>query len=97
MTLSLGDRKLMLIQEIMNLNNEQSLAQIEQKVLAVRKSVSSKEKFWPAIKSVKKSDTIAAMIARQGYVPLEKSIFYDKVSKIAIEEPLEELLSMLNK
>ena len=35
------------------------------------------------------------MIIEQNYKPIEKEDFYTKVSKLEIEEPLEELLMML--
>ena len=89
---SLGNKKLALIQAIMNVNDEQDLLKIEQKI----RSVTAKEqedKFGAAIKPVKQSVTIEEMIAQQNYQPLKKNTFHQKVK--AIEEPLEDLLSML--
>ncbi len=93
MTINIGDRKLRLIQEIMNLNDESALAKLEQEVAAINKQ----DKFWEAIKPIRPSVTLEQMIAEQGYHPIEKEAFYEKVSKIDIEEPLEELLSLLSR
>lgn len=93
MTINIGDRKLRLIQEIMNLNDESALAKLEQEIEAINKQ----DKFWEAIKPIRQSVTLEQMIAEQGYQPIEKEAFYEKVSKIDIEEPLEELLSMLSR
>lgn len=100
MTLSFGDWKLKLIEEIMKLKNEQSLRKIEQEI----KSLSAAEmelelqsaKLKDIIKPIKKSISIDDMIKEQGYKPIKRDDFYKKVSKLKIEEPLEELLSMLD-
>lgn len=93
MTVNIGDIKLRLIQKIMNLNDERALTKLEQEVEAINKEA----KFWEAIKPIRQSVTLEQMIAEQGYQPIEKEAFYEKVSKIDIEEPLEELLSMLSR
>jgi len=51
---------------------------------------------WRAIKPLKKSTSVEEMITEQAYSPVMKEEFYTKASKIEIDEPLEELLSMLD-
>jgi hypothetical protein len=100
MTLSFGDWKLKLIEEIMKLKKEQSLRRIEQEI----KSLSAAEreleeqtgKLKDLIKPIKKSISIDDMIKEQNYKPIKSDDFYSKVSNLNIEEPLEELLSMLD-
>lgn len=93
MTVNMGDRKLRLIQEIMNLKDERALAKLEHEVEAINKEAP----FWEAVKPIRQSITLEQMIAEQGYTPIEKEAFYEKVSKIDIEEPLEYLLAQLSR
>ena len=97
MIMNLGEIKLRLIQEIMNLNNVKSLRELEQKIQIAKESLEGKDMFWNAIKPIRKSNTIEEMIASQGYKPIDKKNFYEQVSKLNIEESLEDLLEMLRK
>lgn len=100
MTLNIGDWKLKLIEEIMQLNNEQSLRKIEQEIrslsAAEKELEQQKAELKDIIKPIKRSISIDDMIREQGYTPIKRDDFYKKVSKLQIEEPLEELLSMLD-
>jgi hypothetical protein len=49
-----------------------------------------------AIKPLRKSISVEALIEEQAYQPIQKEIFYEKTSQLKIEEPLEELLAMLD-
>ena len=99
--LNLDTRKLKLIQQIMNLESEKFLSKIESDIRSFVYSTSNfsieKESFWAAVKPIKKTPSIEEMIIEQNYKPIEKEDFYTKVSKLEIEEPLEELLMMLKK
>lgn len=97
MTLNFGDRKLRLIQEIMNLNNEQSLLKIEEQLESVQRSERDRQDFWAVIKPIRKSISIDEMIEKQGYSPIMKDSFFEKVKRLNITEPLEDLLAMLSK
>ncbi|MCB0844923.1 MAG: hypothetical protein KDD63_23145 [Bacteroidetes bacterium] len=97
MTVDFGDRKLRLIQEILRLSSEKSLIKIEQQIKIARESEENGEKFWSAIKPIRKSISLEEMIKEQAYTPIRKKQFYQKVAKLNIDEPLEELLSMLSK
>ncbi|MFK7969627.1 MAG: hypothetical protein AB8F95_04630 [Bacteroidia bacterium] len=59
-------------------------------------SWSDVEDNWRAIKPIKSSTSVEDMIIEQAYSPVNKEAFYDKTSKIKMDEPLEELLSMLD-
>lgn len=100
MTLSFSDWKLKLIEEIMKLKNEQSLRKIELEIRSLSDAEKEAEmqvsQFNSIIKPIKKSISIDEMVKTQGYQPIKKDAFYQKVSKLKIEEPLEELLSMLD-
>ncbi len=97
MTLNFRDRQLKLVQDIMGLVDEQSLIKLEQQIELLKKTEGKKDKFWAAIRPIKRSNTIAEMIEEQGYKPITKNTFYKKVAKLNINEPLEDLLSMLSK
>ena len=100
MTVNLGDWKLKLIQDIMQLRNEQSLKKIEKEIESLTKIEKEQEtqsdKFKKAVKPIRKSISIDEMIKVQAYKPIEKNTFYKKVSALKIEEPLDELLAMLD-
>lgn len=100
MTLGFGDWKLKLIEEIMKLKNEQSLRKIEEEIKALsaveKETELQAKKLKEVIKPIRKSISIDDMIKEQGYKPIKKDTFYKKVSVLEIEEPLEELLSMLD-
>ncbi|MFK7908195.1 MAG: hypothetical protein AB8B69_23900 [Chitinophagales bacterium] len=90
------DRKLKLIQDIINLKTSAALSKIEQQVKLISESETSKHNLWEAIKPIKKSVSIEEMIVEQNYTPIKKADFYKKTSKLNIKEPLEDLLSMLD-
>lgn len=96
MVLNLKDRKLKLIQDIINLKTSAALSKIEQQVKLISESETSKHNLWEAIKPIKKSVSIEEMIVEQNYTPIKKADFYKKTSKLNIKEPLEDLLSMLD-
>lgn len=96
MTLSVGDWKLKLIEEILQLKEEHSLRKIEQEI----KFLSEAEKKAAQLKSIFKplrlSISVKEMKKEQGYQPIKRSTFYKKAAKLKIEEPLDELLLMLD-
>jgi len=96
MTLSFGDWKLKLIEEIMQLKQEQSLQKIEEAIKTLSEAEKKSEKFKKTIKPTRQSISVQEMIKEQQYKPIKKDKFYKKVSKLNIKEPLDELLSMLD-
>ena len=97
MTLSFGDRKLQLIQAIMKLNSEQSLVKIEQELKSTIKNEKTNDKILSLVKPIQKTLSLEKMIAEQNYKPIKKKDFYNKVARLKIDEPLEDLLAMLSK
>ncbi|MEM8524491.1 MAG: hypothetical protein AAGG68_07595 [Bacteroidota bacterium] len=59
-------------------------------------SLEKKEKFWEAIKPIRKAVSIEEMIEEQNYVPMDEETMYSRVSELEIEEPLEDLLATLD-
>ena len=96
MILSVGDWKLKLIEEILQLKEEQSLRKIEREIRFLSEAEKNKTKLKLVIRPTRKSISIEEMKKEQGYKPIQKESFYRKVAKLKIEEPLEELLSMLD-
>ena len=102
MTLNFGDRKLKIIQAIMDLKDEFSINKIEKEIAYLHKAekvrqVNEDDSFWELVQPVKEHITIEEMIEQQHYKPIEKEAFFAKAKKIEIEEPIEELLAMLTK
>lgn len=54
------------------------------------------EKVWEAVKPMRKHVTIEEMIEEQNYKPISREEFYEKIADLNIEEPLEDLLAMLD-
>ncbi len=95
MTINIQDRKLRLIQRIAALDNEQTLSGIEAQLNS--NDDTTNDIFNKIIKPTRKQLTIADLIEEQNYQPITKERFYEKVEKLNIEEPLEDLLLMLTK
>ena len=52
--------------------------------------------YMASVKPVRKHVTLEEMKAEQGYHPISKADFFAKAEAIKIEEPLDELLKMLD-
>lgn len=102
MTLDLGNRKLRIIQSVMNLKDEFSINKIEKELAYLNKIEAIKETtedeaFWQLVQPVKDDITIEEMIAEQNYKPIKREDFFEKAMRIDIQEPIEDLLAMLTK
>ncbi len=107
MILSFGERKLRIIQAIMNLEKELSIKKIEQELAHLyefervnRKTddqIQGEGYLWSLVQPIKEHITLEEMIKQQNYRPIEREKFFEKASKINIQEPIEELLGMLTK
>ncbi|WP_338789923.1 hypothetical protein [Bernardetia sp. MNP-M8] len=96
--MNLDTVKLRLIQQIMNLESQSFLEKIESQVRTfVSIKNEEKESFWNAVRPIKKTPSIEEMIILQNHKSINKERFYNKVSQLQLEEPLEELLEMLKK
>ncbi len=96
MTLKFKDWKLKLIEDLLQLKDEQSLRKIEKEIKYLSKTEKKAAQRQVVIKSTSKTISIEQMKKEQNYQPIEKEIFYKKVANLNIDEPLEELLSMLD-
>lgn len=93
MTKDLDKRKYHLIQQIMELDDEEAISRIEHQI----ETINQDSELWSSIiKPIRKSVTIDQMIEEQGYKPIEKEAFFEKVDELEIEESLEDLLAMLD-
>ncbi|MEM9888581.1 MAG: hypothetical protein AAF849_21980 [Bacteroidota bacterium] len=54
-----------------------------------------KEKFWEAVKPIRKGVTLEQIMREQNYKPIDREEFFRKAEELNIEEPLEDLLAML--
>lgn len=107
MTLSFGERKLRIIQAVMNLEKEFSIKKIEDELSTLNKlekgnnqtdnQIQDDINFWSLVQPIKEHISIEEMIKEQNYKPINKESFFEKASKINIEEPIEDLLNMLTK
>jgi hypothetical protein len=93
MTKNLDKRKYKLIQEIINMDDEVSIAKIEDQIEAIQKE----DNIWHAvIKPMRRTITLAEMKVEQNYIPIDEETFFKLAEKVEIEESIEELLAMLD-
>lgn len=100
MIVSFGDWKLQLIQDILSLKKEQSLKKIASEIAVLKEQeadISEQElALKAAVRPTRKTITIEQMIEEQNYRPIKREDFYKKTAQLKIEEPLEDLLNMLD-
>lgn len=93
MTKNLDKRKYKLIQEIINMDDEVSIAKIEDQIEAIQKE----DNIWhAAIKPMRKTITLAEMKVEQNYIPIDEETFFKLAKEVEVEESIEELLAMLD-
>jgi hypothetical protein len=93
MTKNLDKRKYRLIQEIINMDDESSIARIEDQIEAIQKE----NNIWHAVlKPMRKTITLEEMKEEQNYIPLDEKTFFEMADEVGIEESIEELLAMLD-
>ncbi len=93
MTKNLDKRKYKLIQKIINIDDEISIAKIEDQIEAMQKE----DNIWQAaIKPMRKTITLAEMKVEQNYIPIDEATFFELAKQVEVEESIEELLAMLN-
>ena len=93
MTKNLERRKYKLIQEIIRMDDEASIAKIEGQIEAMQKE----NTVWhAAIKPLRKTITLTEMKEEQQYTPIDEKTFFELAENVGIEESIEELLAMLD-
>lgn len=94
MTDNLNHRKYQLIQEIIKIQNEGLIDALEREIIASR---DRSKKLWTSlIKPTKPKLSLVDMISEQSYRPITKDDFFATAGKVGIEEPIEDLLKMLD-
>ncbi|MGB0862034.1 MAG: hypothetical protein ACPG19_02880 [Saprospiraceae bacterium] len=92
MTKNLDSRKYKLIRAIMALDNENQISHLEEQVY----HFNGKDKFWEAIKPIRKEMTLEEMIAEQNYAPVSAGTFFEQAAQIGMTETIEEILETLD-
>jgi len=92
MTQDLANRKYKLIEEITDINNEGVLIELEEYLVKLR----AKRDWHDIVKPIREEISIEELKKEQGYKPISKEEFDKLVEELDIEEPIEELLSMLD-
>ncbi len=93
MTKKIEQRKYNLIRAIIELKDDKTISKLEQHM----KQILPDNSFLTAIKPIRKNVTINDLIKEQNYKPLTRKDFFEKASKLNIQESFEELNSMLSK
>ena len=94
MTDNLNNRKYQLIQEIIRIQNESLIEALEREIIASQKR---NERLWASIiKPTKSKLSLTEMISEQSYTPITGDDFFATADKVGIEEPIEDLLKMLD-
>jgi len=88
----LESRKYKLIEKIMQLNSDIAISKLEEQIQQIEN-----QKFWEAVKPMRKSVTVEELKQEQNYKPITKDEFFKKGSELNITEPLGELLQLLSK
>ena len=92
MTRPLDSRKYRLIQAIMNMEDEKMLAKFEG-LIAADMDVELLEKM---IQPTRPHVTVAELVKEQNYQPIPREEFYQLADELNIQEPIEDLLNMLD-
>lgn len=92
MTRPLDSRKYRLIQAIMDMEDETKLAQFEA-FIAVDTDVEVLENM---MQPTRPHVTVAELVKEQNYQPIPREEFYKLADELDIQEPIEDLLKMLD-
>ena len=92
MTKNIDNRKIKLIQEISLLKSEVEIYELEKTL----KLLKLKSKHGNIFKEIRKTISVEDLKKEQGYKGIDRAEFDKLVEELDIQEPLEELLSMLD-
>jgi len=92
MTRPLDSRKYRLIQAIMDMEDEAILAKFEG-LIAADTDVELLEKM---MQPTRPHVTVAELVKEQNYKPIPREEFYQLADELDIQEPIKDLLNMLN-
>ena len=98
MELNLANTKLRLIQSIMSINDDNTLLALERKLFEItNKSTEKGLNVDLAVKPIRSNVSLEEIDKEQNYSPVSYLEFRKDADKLDIEEPIEELLTMLTK
>jgi len=92
MTKDIDNRKVKLIQEIVELNSEHELDELEKSI----KMLKLKSKHGDIFKKMRKTISVDELVREQNYKGIDRVEFDKLVGELDIQESFEELLSMLD-
>lgn len=92
MVINLENRKYRLIERIMKLDNDLAISKLEEQIRKIEE-----EKFWLAVKPMRRNVTVEQLKEEQNYKPISKETFFKDAETLNITEPLDDLLKMLTK
>jgi len=92
MTRPLDSRKYRLIQAIMDMDDEAHLAKFEALIAADTDAELLEKMMQPTRPHV----TVAELVKEQNYQPIPREEFYKLADELDIQEPIEDLLKMLD-
>lgn len=101
MELNIESTKLRLIELIMSINDNNALVELERKVHEVSDTSAELIEETPdinlAIKGIRSNVSLEDIDREQNYRPVSYEEFRKDADKLALDEPIEELLAMLTK
>lgn len=92
MTKNIDQKKLDLIKQIADINSVLDIEQLEKQVKLMR----MKQKHQNIFKDLKENISVEQMKQEQNFQGIDRKEFDDLVAKLDIQEPFEQLLSMLD-
>lgn len=92
--IDISERKLELIQEVSQINDEQDLHQLEETLRKIRERQERLRKYSRPIREKIDRDAIKQ---QRGFKGHDKEAFMRLVKEMNVREPVEELLAMLSK
>ena len=92
MTTNLDSRKYKIITQITDIQDESEILELEKYI----EQLTQKRILDELTKPMKKSISVEEMISEQNYEGIDKDKFENLVEELAIQEPIEDLLEMLN-
>lgn len=92
MTANINSLKYELISQITELENEQEIIELQQHIKLLR----AKRQFGDVIKPIRETISVQQLKAEQGDKRFNRAEFDALVAELDIQEPIEELLAMLD-
>jgi Glu-tRNA(Gln) amidotransferase subunit E-like FAD-binding protein len=95
--MTLESKKLLLIRQIMEINDEGVIDDLEQYVEEKAQHKSDNDILQQLARPIRPHFDLEAIKREQGYQPINKEELNQLIKELDIQEPLEELLEMIGK